>query len=1324
MNRTLSCISLLILVFLTLPLPGRAQNTLVVESVDKSRWPLLTANIYLLDEKGEPINDVDQGKMVVTENALPRSTVSLTCPTSEPDGQVSSILSIDISGSMARSATPDAPPNIELARKAALAWINGLPDRSECGITSFDINAFVLTELTNDRNRLRSVLSRLYPNSGTDYKAGLLSTPAGALPLLEGGKHRRVVIFLTDGLSEVNPDPIIAEAKRLNAMIFCVTLGMRAPDVLKQIAEETGGAWFENVTSEAEAEAIYRAILYKSRGGKPCQLTWQSEQGCDPVRNVVLTYDKRLVSHFDYYAPDLSIPLVSVSPTTLLFDSTATAMNVTISAPGAPVTISRIEELPGEEGFDLDIPSLPINLASGESRTLTVTRRPGTSPSAISRWRIESTCYPSSIVVWGNSEAREAVPLRLTSPNGGEVFNAGENALITWDGVPEHIPVRLEYSINAGKTWMTVAEGVSGGVYSWKVPGTPSDQCLARVSLINNGAGLMPIATLPVKRHLWSLNPEEETIAGYLGDTTMTSARGRRLPAGTFGLWDTRTGNLLKTWSVVGDPTISYKEPTPTVVEYDPTGRYILCGNYMMDARTGEVLWWKDGANAHAYDYLASDRTSPSFSPDGNQVLLRISQDGGEVLGIIESKTGRVITSVGNPQLGISTGIFSPLGDEVLTSSREGAIIWDAQTGSRRTRLTNRSIFSATYSRSGKYIVALPANSDSLYVWTRAPSDLSGKPIYAGNDINSYRAAGFAPDETGLVVWKNRRPEVIDLHTDNVITTYGDLNHSSSRGMRLEYSQDGGMAAAIEPATLPGGSGGRRVAIYDTKTGSLLATDTAGGSMVGTSLGFAPDRSRIVWSYGYDVVIGMLSAQSGSDESDDLWTIIGKADPEFVDIDFGDQKVGTLRDSVVVGFLENRGDAGLRVSDINIVEGNRTDFALVSPLPPFDIPPGTSRTVEFRFAPTAQGPRSSIALMETDIGKLSARLTGNGIDRRWVLATDVIDFGTRETGNNHDTLVLPLFKTLGTGERTDLNITSAKLEGPNEEDFTMLTSLEGTRLREDLQLSLRFRPDTTGLFSGRILLTLSDGEKLSVPVYGRGSGTGGERYPDPTTFRTVAVPNAVIPPAGTVVLGSYDLLGLMGGYAFTDNIMLLAGGAPPLPDDWGGTNGSAFGAYSIGLKGNLKIADEWLVAAGAQWAASFSEKEETPEPDSRIIAPTLYGSVSYGNDDRRISLTGGYTFKRHTTLVEPSTGLIDRFPREAGIISLGGDWRIGDRWKVAAEGVYMGTVGIAPIITTARWFGRTWALDFGAAWLLIETGEGEAPSIPVAPVVSFVWTYR
>ncbi len=72
--------------------------------------------------------------------------------------------------------------------------------------------------------------------------------------------------------------------------------------------------------------------------------------------------------------------------------------------------------------------------------------------------------------------------LTVTSPNGGEEWEAGSNQTITWTSTGSIAKVKIKYSADGGDSW-TIINSCTGnnGSYSWTVPDTPSDKCLVRV---------------------------------------------------------------------------------------------------------------------------------------------------------------------------------------------------------------------------------------------------------------------------------------------------------------------------------------------------------------------------------------------------------------------------------------------------------------------------------------------------------------------------------------------------------------------------------------------------------------------------------------------------------------------------------------------------------------------------------------------------------------------------------------------------------------------------------------------------------------------------
>lgn len=82
--------------------------------------------------------------------------------------------------------------------------------------------------------------------------------------------------------------------------------------------------------------------------------------------------------------------------------------------------------------------------------------------------------------------------LTLTSPNGGNVLQGGETAVISWvsnGGVPF---AKLYFSSNAGATYELIVENLSASSYNWIVPNIGVEQGKIKVvSVDENGAGIL-----------------------------------------------------------------------------------------------------------------------------------------------------------------------------------------------------------------------------------------------------------------------------------------------------------------------------------------------------------------------------------------------------------------------------------------------------------------------------------------------------------------------------------------------------------------------------------------------------------------------------------------------------------------------------------------------------------------------------------------------------------------------------------------------------------------------------------------------------------------
>jgi len=78
-----------------------------------------------------------------------------------------------------------------------------------------------------------------------------------------------------------------------------------------------------------------------------------------------------------------------------------------------------------------------------------------------------------------------AESITIISPNGGEYWKAGGTYNITWISTNFTDPVKIEYSINGGTTWLQppiASNSPNDGSHPWTIPNTPSTNGKVRIS--------------------------------------------------------------------------------------------------------------------------------------------------------------------------------------------------------------------------------------------------------------------------------------------------------------------------------------------------------------------------------------------------------------------------------------------------------------------------------------------------------------------------------------------------------------------------------------------------------------------------------------------------------------------------------------------------------------------------------------------------------------------------------------------------------------------------------------------------------------------------
>lgn len=1249
----------------------------ILLSYDVSQFPRITVKLMAFDSTGRPTPlSATPAGLRITEDGKERTLDSVSCLPPARQHDISSVLAIDVSGSMSEGN------RIEIAREAARAWVDGIESGSDCAITTFDHRHYINSDFSTDSMRLHATIEALKPRGGTNFNEGLLGDPFGALRIAATGSNRRILVFLTDGRGRLKTDSAVAFAQHHNITVFCVSLGSPLPMDLKTLAESTGGMWFENIADAGQAAIAYRKILAIAYMGSSCSVSFNSDTSCSQFRSVRLTLNERTLT-FSYQAPENAVASLRLQPRTLTYNvvpiGSTLGRSISISASNVPFTITAIHP-PDNPAWKLDAVRLPYIVKAGETLTFRVEYTATDTLYYTSDFRLTTDrCgdYRVFMTAGSMSLPTSKPSISVVYPNGGERLIGGTKTILQWEGIPPDIPVTLDVSLDSGSTWNRAAVNATDYRHEWMVPLEASERCLLRVSQdwSRDRADLLPVAAF-----------EEDSIVGF-----DVSSNGRILATVSVSLakphlltlYDRNTANAV--WKTECDSSAVF-----------------LPGSQ-------DILTW----SANQVSLLSNARKAVSWA--------------------------RQLRGTGNRQ------VHPISGQELIVTFAEGndtVHVLNSKTGTTNGSFVGKGIRDVAGTADGKMLALV--GSDANVKIIRPPAMVITDSIKLPQDTKIYQVA-FDPTGRILAV----------AAADGSVTTWNtvDLSRRHSLSMRQYTNDNTYMAFSRDGESIVLETGRDRSVIYSNTTGKELVTlQRPAGEGPASSAGFTPDGDYAFLNTGfhttfYDPVTGSRlhkyprfngapkfgsqkmevfvqvsgrrievfrigSAAFQQDLSDQLWAIV-KSDPKVRSVRFMPLMVGNVKDTVVVGALVNEGNGDLLVTEIRLEGTQAQDFNVVSTAPIL-IPAGGTVAVEYGFNPTREGQLATAVVFETIAGQRIGRITGQGLKSDISLNTRDVDFGTVPYGSERS---LSPSRFIRNTSAAAIVIESMQLLGPDDSTFSVGFSTPFSLApREFATVPITFRPYREGRTSTVLAIRYRGAPE---PIYATLYGNTQDPLwmTDPTTFRAIGLPTAIIPPVGTITVASYDLAGFSAGASLHENLMVLVGGMLPINNRWFGSDDpSVTWAGSAGIKTGWQLDNDLIVGGGYQMGFSSYNRAATPDDvESEITLHALWATAGYGTDASRFNVYLGYAFKKHVTAFEGS------FPADATIAGIGYDYQVGRQWKVCSELFFMRTMPIIPVNITARYFGETYALEAGFVITAITpSAKYAAPAFPVAPLLSFV----
>ena len=221
--------------------------------------------------------------------ARPQATVNV------PRIEGTVMLTFDVSGSMA--ATDFQPTRIEAAKAAAQQFVENQPSGVSIGVVVFSDGGISVQPPTDNRGETFDTINRLVPRRGTSIGNGILVAlnaivvDAGDPPILstnnfaadpavtpmpspQGWYPSAVIVLLTDGENNQEPDPLMAADLAADLGVRVYTVGIGSPEgttievegftvhtaldelMLQYIAATTGGVYY-NAGNEEQLRQIY-----------------------------------------------------------------------------------------------------------------------------------------------------------------------------------------------------------------------------------------------------------------------------------------------------------------------------------------------------------------------------------------------------------------------------------------------------------------------------------------------------------------------------------------------------------------------------------------------------------------------------------------------------------------------------------------------------------------------------------------------------------------------------------------------------------------------------------------------------------------------------------------------------------------------------------------------------------------------------------------------------------------------------------------------------------------------------------------------------------
>lgn len=964
------------------------KSSFYITDKDFNSYPNVSIKLFPFNEQDQLVSNLSKNDFKVISNLKEQIPTDYFCPNQTPIENISLVLMMDLSISSYDSLNR----NFLISKKIANQIIEKIKTTSEIAISSFDAISYLNREFTNNKTILTNTINALENTSGSIYDAGFLSEPTGSIAICKTGKNKNIILLITDGAGSASAAKIIDAAKSNNISIYSICIGNHLSNDIKGITKQTGGHSFEGVNDSVTIKNVINTFIYLSYNFKPCTLSWVNELNCDDINNIEIINKKdSSKATFSEKIKDQFKITLEITPPFLRFGAVPPglnkSLNVSFTARNGDVQITSL--MVNNPRFVIDSGNItsPKLLRNGSTHTIRIKFTPTDSAIVFDSLRINSDACKGKILYmtggYPNTPPKERT-LTLLSPNCGEKLLVGDTFTVKWTGLLPADVIQLEYSINNGRTWDTLAKDMVGLEYRWVVPDKPSDSCLVRVVQLwpnnigqtidlhhyssvnsanfNKEGDLIITASKDSLARIWNSNNGVEIFklrghTGFVNSAVIDQFDVFAVSSSddsTAIIWNVRTGDSLR--------TLRGHTHTVRSANFSPDGSKIITASSDRSIRIWDT---NTGANIDSVCCDNAQLWFANYSPDGSIIY---STNNIGTVKFYDSNTLELIKSFDTKNGVIPYASFSADMKLFVTASWFGkALVWDYELGDTLYSITHDTAIvplnTANFDYSGEYLITA-GNDFVANMWNAKNGSFIAKLL---EHTSSVQSATFNFDRSRVLTasWDSTA-KVWNLKKRDLQTDSSDCVFSIIRPDIEAKDIDFGPLAfgSVRDSLVTAFIKNRLPIELEVKDINISGLNDKDFTLLD---GFAP--FKLASGDSHAIKLRFYPLDLGDREADINIILTGRTiskklkgnsyDPGLYVatpvIDFQKVEIGDFKDSLIKAVVKNRTPFDIQISKILKIGPDTNQFAIIQGYSPVNLKQNEEHTMLIRFSPNEIG---------------------------------------------------------------------------------------------------------------------------------------------------------------------------------------------------------------------------------------------------------------------------------------------------------------------------------------------------------------------------------